>query len=233
MNDYEQRQADKAIYYKEQAAKAEQRSEAADQAARQISDNIPFGQPILVGHHSEGRARRDHARINRLTNKHFEEQKKAEYYENKAENAANPSFISSDNPDALKLLKEKLQTLEENHKKMKALPPEQRGEGYNKGAGYLLPYSAAEIRRTKERIKELEAKQAMPDIDKEINGVKIKTDKTENRLRLFFPSIPSEEMRTRLKQNGFKWSPFNQAWQRQISNAAIYAAENLLKEAQL
>lgn len=38
-------------------------SEARHSAARQIADGIPFGQPILVGHHSEGRARRDAERI--------------------------------------------------------------------------------------------------------------------------------------------------------------------------
>ncbi|WP_380156291.1 DUF3560 domain-containing protein [Kineococcus sp. R86509] len=32
-------------------------------AARGIADGIPLGQPILVGHHSEGRARRDAARM--------------------------------------------------------------------------------------------------------------------------------------------------------------------------
>lgn len=38
-------------------------SEARHAAARQIADGIPFGQPILVGHHSERRARRDAERI--------------------------------------------------------------------------------------------------------------------------------------------------------------------------
>lgn len=38
-------------------------SEARHGAARQIADGIPFGQPILVGHHSERRARRDAERI--------------------------------------------------------------------------------------------------------------------------------------------------------------------------
>lgn len=38
-------------------------SQARHAAAQQIADAIPFGQPILVGHHSEGRARRDAERI--------------------------------------------------------------------------------------------------------------------------------------------------------------------------
>lgn len=39
--------------------------DAANDRAEAISDRIPFGQPILVGHHSERRARRDAERIHR------------------------------------------------------------------------------------------------------------------------------------------------------------------------
>ena len=38
-------------------------AEAARKAVHSIADNIPFGQPILVGHHSEKHARRDAERI--------------------------------------------------------------------------------------------------------------------------------------------------------------------------
>jgi protein-L-isoaspartate O-methyltransferase len=40
-----------------------QDAEAARKAVSSIADNIPFGQPILVGHHSQARARRDAKRI--------------------------------------------------------------------------------------------------------------------------------------------------------------------------
>lgn len=45
---------------------SEKRATEADQAnayVKSIADNIPFGQPILVGHHSERRARKDAERI--------------------------------------------------------------------------------------------------------------------------------------------------------------------------
>lgn len=45
------------------ADKLEARAEAHRAAADRISENIPFGQPILVGHHSDTRARRDAQRI--------------------------------------------------------------------------------------------------------------------------------------------------------------------------
>lgn len=45
------------------AEKLHATAEARHAAADQIAEHIPFGQPILVGHHSERRARRDQDRI--------------------------------------------------------------------------------------------------------------------------------------------------------------------------
>ena len=52
----------------------------------------------------------------------------------------------------------------------------------------------------------------------------------ENRLQLFYPGKPSEGVRTKLKHNGFRWSPTTGAWQRRLNNNARWAAENVLKE---
>lgn len=226
MNSYEERQQAKAEYYAGQATKTEQAANAARDASHRLGDAIPFGQPILVGHHSEGRARRDHERINSLMGKSIELDEKATYYADKAERLANPTAISSDDPEAINKLKAKLADLEKKHVELKAVPKDKR-------VWYTLPYSKAEINRTKERITELEQKAALPDLDLEINGIKIKTVKTDNRVRLVFPSIPSEEVRGRLKQNGFRWSPFNGAWQRQISPYALRLAQEIAKEAKL
>lgn len=48
------------------------RAEAHRAAADRISENIPFGQPILLGHHSEARARRDADRIRSNMDKSIE-----------------------------------------------------------------------------------------------------------------------------------------------------------------
>ena len=57
-----------------------------------------------------------------------------------------------------------------------------------------------------------------------INGVEIVEDTADDRLRLIFPDKPSEEIRAMLKRNGFRWSPFNKAWQRQLTANARAAA---------
>lgn len=53
---------------------------------------------------------------------------------------------------------------------------------------------------------------------------KMVLDTDDERLRLVFNEIPSEELRSELKGHAFKWSRMNQAWQRQLTRAAIYSA---------
>lgn len=62
----------------------------------------------------------------------------------------------------------------------------------------------------------------------EINSVKIVHDTADNRIRLFFPGKPEQEMIVKLKKCGFKWSPHNKSWQRQLTPNAINATKNLL-----
>jgi hypothetical protein len=57
MTTRERREA-RAARLREWADKREAKSTAAFDAVRQIADNIPMGQPILVGHHSESAAAR-------------------------------------------------------------------------------------------------------------------------------------------------------------------------------
>lgn len=61
------------------------RAEAAAAEAKQISAGIPFGQPILVGHHSEGRHRRDLDRVDRALRRRYEEGQEADLLEDQAQ----------------------------------------------------------------------------------------------------------------------------------------------------
>jgi hypothetical protein len=54
-----------------------------------------------------------------------------------------------------------------------------------------------------------------------IGDVKVMQNTADNRLQLFFPSKPDEEMIQKLKSRGFKWSPRNKAWQRQLTPNAL------------
>jgi hypothetical protein len=58
-----ERAEERADRFEEYAESRRADSAEAFDAGRRLADSIPFGQPILVGHHSEGRARRDAERI--------------------------------------------------------------------------------------------------------------------------------------------------------------------------
>lgn len=61
----------------------------------------------------------------------------------------------------------------------------------------------------------------------EFDGVKIVKDFADNRLRLLFDEKPSADLRDKLKHNGFRWSPSAGAWQRQLTNNAVYSLRYL------
>lgn len=74
--------------YEELAAKNAQKSNDYYSASKRATEGIPMGQPILIGHHSEKRHRRDLDRSHNAMGKSVEHQKKAEHYEYKAAVAA-------------------------------------------------------------------------------------------------------------------------------------------------
>jgi Domain of unknown function (DUF3560) len=80
---------------------------------------IPFGQPILVGHHSKGRDRRYRAKAWTLMGKSVEHSDTANYYEDKLHSIETNTAISSDDPDAIAKLKWKIEGAELNQERMK------------------------------------------------------------------------------------------------------------------
>lgn len=232
---YDEKQAFKLDHYRDLAEKNRAASASAYAASSRISDAIPFGQPILVGHHSEAHHRRDIDRIHNSMRKSVELNDKADYYDQKAANIESSTVISSDNPDAVQLLKDKLVKLEAQREAYKEKNRAQRKDKENPLftpiPKYVFSNLSGNIKSVKDRIQHLERVSALPDVDETINGTRVLTSKEDNRVRLYFDSIPSEEVRTKLKSNGFKWSPYNKAWQRQTSQHSITLARTIAKEA--
>lgn len=73
-----ERLAQRADRHESRAAAAAQTAEAAYAERRRIGDSIPMGQPILVGHHSEARHRRDLDRMDRAVARWIASEKTAE-----------------------------------------------------------------------------------------------------------------------------------------------------------
>jgi protein-L-isoaspartate O-methyltransferase len=65
----------------------QQQADSARRAVSSIAENIPFGQPILVGHHSERHARKDAERIENGMRKAVECWKAAGYWQERAKGA--------------------------------------------------------------------------------------------------------------------------------------------------
>lgn len=117
-NRYEERVEAKRERYAERAQAARAVASQRARAARVIMDGIPMGQPVLVGHHSERRHRKDLARIDTNLRKSVEAEDKAAYYERKAETYGTHG-ISSDDPEAIRKLRDELATLTECRKSEK------------------------------------------------------------------------------------------------------------------
>ena len=100
MNAYEEKVEARKEYYEKKAAAARAESRARWDGSSKMASRIPFGQPILVGHHSERADRAYRDRIFKTGEKAYEAGKKADYYEEKAE-ATGRGGISADDPDAM------------------------------------------------------------------------------------------------------------------------------------
>ena len=263
VQEYESRKEERIAGYEERSLKATQESEARRKGVEDITKHIPMGQPILVGHHSEKGARRDAERIQRGMEKTIEAGKKAEYYEQKAASAEASTAISSDDPEAVVKLKEKVQKLEAEQELMKKInaawrkfnkKPESLEKSdleekykvairkykpeysWDKGPfpSYSLTNNNAKIRNTKERLKELiEKSQDVTTTLYDENDIQIIDNVEENRVQIFFPGKPSADIRKKLSSNGFNFSRTNGAWQRKRSPSASHLAVSIVKESEV
>jgi hypothetical protein len=79
---------------------------------------------------------------------------------------------------------------------------------------YKLTNNNANIHRMKSRIDLLSRDKATADLTKRgDNGVLMTDCPADSRVRLFFPMIPPEPVRARLKSSGFRWHPWLRCWQ--------------------
>lgn len=162
--------------------------------------------------------------------------------------------ISSDDPNAIQKLQDKLEMCEKSQKYMKEVNAYYRKNGTCEGfpkmeaaraarldesvrqayswdkqpfPSYALTNNSAEIRRLKQRIEKLTVNQEVGFVGWTFDGGEVVANSEENRLQILFDEKPDEQKRSALKGNGFKWSPSQGAWQRQLNDNAIYAASRM------
>lgn len=162
--------------------------------------------------------------------------------------------ISADDPAAVDKLKAKLRDLEALQDKMKAVNAYYRKHGTLDGCpqlpaeeveklragmarswraqpkpyeSYLLTNNSASVRQVKARIEELTRQAESPYVGWEFDGGEVKVDQAANRLQVFFDSKPDRETCSAMRHGGFRWAPSVGAWQRQLNDNAIRAADQL------
>lgn len=263
MNSYEMKLDAKRQRLLERAEKHRHISEASFQRVERICSMIPLGQPILVGHHSEKHHRADINRMNNGMRKGIDEEKYANHLEARAE-AVGTGGISSDDPEAVRKLKEQLEKAEKVQERMRAANKIIQAKPKNEWtfekqtaleglaistiqarglfekdfcgrigfADYQLTNNGANIRRLKLRIEQLTKNESREDRETAFNdGALIIRENTDaNRVQLIFDKKPSAETRTICKRAGFRWSPSEGAWQRQLNNSGIWNAQNVAEQ---
>lgn len=94
---------------------------------------------------------------------------------------------------------------------------------------YELTSLRSKAKRIQTRLDDLDKlQQSVPDLGMEFAGGTIVRNTTANRLQIIFDDIPTADIRQALKSHGFRWSPRNQAWQRQLTQNAEYDAQKIL-----
>lgn len=163
--------------------------------------------------------------------------------------------IKSGDSDAMEKLTAKIEQLEKEHKLHLAANRYYKKNGTLKGFDgleekesakieafikrnpvfppFFTNNETANIRRYKERLKKLmKEKEAGTTEQAEVDGESkelfaVIENKEIMRLQILFDGIPPVAARDILKSNGFRWSPKNKAWQRQLTDNARYVCKNI------
>lgn len=204
-NPYEERQEARRARYEELSEKAGKESEAVYKQSHDMISAIPMGQPILIGHHSEKRDRAYRQRAWDKLGKSFELSKKSDYYAGKAKSVGKAG-ISADDANAIAKLAQK----------------------------YKSGVTSAEKRRIIDRVIDIHknAKRAADttaQTDYSDLGFQVERNADMNRLQLKFNGKPDEKTRSILKSNGFRWSPTQGAWQRQLNGNSEYGLKRVVE----
>lgn len=120
IEEYKDYQEGKIDRLKDRAAKARERSDSAYGRAGDATRGIEFGQPILVGHHSEGKHRAALKRRDAAMRKSIEEGDKADYYDERVKSAERDKVIRSNDPEAISKMNKKIADAVKSQEMMKA-----------------------------------------------------------------------------------------------------------------
>lgn len=167
-------------------------------------------------------------------------------------------IIKSSDERAIEKLEEKLEDLKNTQELMKAankairLKDTEAGDdklrelGYSEEAikklrepdfcgrvgypSYELTNNNANIHRVEGRLKSLKAAKDRGTSEQEYKTFKVVENTEAMRYQIIFDGKPDEVIRTLLKSNGFKWSPSQGVWQRQLTGNGRWAFNRVIEK---
>lgn len=167
-------------------------------------------------------------------------------------------IIKSDDERAIEKLEEKLEDLKSTQEQMKAankairLKDTEAGDDLLREMGYSeesikklrepdylgkvgypsfqLQNNNANIHRVEERLKSLKAAKERGSSEREYKTFKVVENTEAMRYQIIFDGKPDADIRSLLKSNGFKWSPSNGAWQRQLTGNGKWALNRVVEK---
>lgn len=249
---FDDKQESRRDRLEERAANASQKSTALWEQGHKMAEVIPFGQPILIGHHSEKRDHNYRAKFCAKFDKSMEESTKAGQLSDKAASVGTGG-IASDDPQAIKKLRAKLIELEATQTRMKSANKAIKQNdnealtrlGFNDKtiealntedfagrtgfASYQLTNNGAEIRRLKKRIESIESLRDTDPINHESDELKVFIE--DGRIHFDFKNgKPAEAVRAKIKSYSFKFSRYSDTWVRKVTGSALNITPTVIKE---
>ena len=248
MNAYEEKQAARAERMRAKATKLRGEADARMEHDRKIAE-VMNGTPVLIGHHSEKRHRRQLEKFRTNITKVVGARDEADALERRADSIEEGRAISSDDPDAVAKLRARLaEAHEASEAAKKGLATARRMMRANKDTtnaellaagvprpvvsffqtmGFLpnLTNGRAEERRLEARIAELERRSATPLRSATFPGGTV--EETEDRVIIRHDQKPPQEVIAALRGRGFVWARSIGAWMRKRNEAAWHAATSV------
>lgn len=95
---------------------------------------------------------------------------------------------------------------------------------------FKLTNNNAEIHRLEARLRNIKAAKEAGNSEEDYGFCKLIRNATDMRIRFIFEDKPSADVRDVLKGEGFRWSPKEKAWQRQLTRHGEWAAERAVEK---
>lgn len=106
-----------------------------------------------------------------------------------------------------------------------------RRDEYLEFVGRPSEWARRRQRRTdRKALVDADAASSVQHAEKSFGDVRVILNKALDRVQIIFPGKPADDERAALKFHAFRWAPSTGAWQRQLTQNGVWAAEAVMKK---